>query len=67
MIRIQVLKHLPEAREGQRKKSKGDARRGATAKEAIKKSRYVTVIEKKEVRRDNPIECFLPTGVGSTF
>ena len=25
------------------------------------------VIEGKEVRGDNPIECFLPTKVGSTF
>ena len=33
----------------------------------MKKSRYVKVIEGKEVREDDPIECFLPTGVGSTF
>ena len=34
----------------------------------MEKSRYVRVIEGEEVRRDDPIECFLPTrGVGSTF
>ena len=34
---------------------------------AIEKSRYVRVIEVKEVRGDHPIEYFLPTGVESTF
>ena len=33
----------------------------------MEKSRYVRVIEEEEDRGDNPIECFLPTGVGSTF
>ena len=33
----------------------------------MKKSRYVRVIEGEEVRGDDPIKCFLPTGVGSTF
>ena len=42
--------------------SKGDVRRGA-----MKKSRYVRVIERKEVKGDDPIEYFLITGVGSTF
>ena len=32
----------------------------------MKKSRYVRVIEGEEVRGNDPIECFLPTGVGST-
>ena len=41
-----------------RGESKGDVRR-----EAMEKSRYdVKVIERKEVRGDDPIECFLPTG-----
>ena len=61
MIRTQVLKHLPGAREGGRGGSKGDVRGGE-----MEKSRYVWVIEEKEVRED-PIEYFLPTGVGSTF
>ena len=60
MIRTQVLKYLPGAREGKRGGSKGDVRGGA-----IEKSRYVKVIE-GEVR-DDPIEYFLPTGVGRTF
>ena len=41
--------------------------RGATARIAIKKSRYVRVIERKEVRRDEPIEYFFPTGVRNTL
>ena len=40
---------------------------GATARGAMKKSRYVRVIEGEEVRGDDPVECFLSTGVGSTF
>ena len=61
------MKHLPRARKGEREKSKEDVRGGATARGAMKKSRYVKVIEREEVRGDDPIECFLPTGVGSTF
>ena len=67
MIRTQVLKHLPGAKQGEREKSKGDIRGGESARGAIKKSRYVKVIEGEEVREDEPIECFLPTGVVSTF
>ena len=33
----------------------------------MEKSRYVMAIEGKEVRRDDPIEYFLPTGVGIIF
>ena len=33
----------------------------------MEKSRYVRVIEGKEVRRDKPIAYFLPVGVGSSF
>ena len=61
------MKHLPRARKGEREKSKGDVRGGVTARGAMKKSRNVKVIEREEVRGDDPIECFLPTGVGSTF
>ena len=39
----------------------------ATAREATGKSRDVRVIKRKEVRRDDPIEYFLPTGIGTTF
>ena len=38
-----------------------DAARGG-----MKKSRYVKVIERKDIGGDDPIECFLPVGVGST-
>ena len=33
----------------------------------MEKGRYVTVIEGEEVRRNDPIEYFLPTRVGSTL
>ena len=67
MIRTQVLKHLSGAGEGERGGSKGDVRGGVTARGPMEKSRRVRVIEGQEVRRDNPVEYFLPTGVGSTF
>ena len=67
MIRTQVLKHLQVAREGERGESKGDVRKGTTARRSMEKSKYVRVIEGEEVRRDHPIKYFLPTKVGSTF
>ena len=45
MIRTQVLKHLPEAGEGDRGGSKGNVRGGATARGAMEKSRHVKAIE----------------------
>ena len=51
MIRTQVLKHFPGARKER------DVRR-----RAMDKGRSVGVIEGKEVRRDGPMEYFLPTG-----
>ena len=54
-------------RESERGGSKGDVRGEATAREAMKKSSYVGVIEKEEVRRDDPIEYFPTTLVKSTF
>ena len=65
MIRTQVLKHLPGAREGERGGSKEDVKGEATARRAMEKSKYVRAIE-KEVREDDPIEYLLATGVGST-
>ena len=62
MIRAQILKYLPGAREGEGGGSKGTVRRGA-----MEKSKYVRVFEGKEVRRDDPIKYFLPTTVGNTF
>ena len=64
MVRTQVLKHLAGARKDG---SKEDVRRGATARGAMEKSGCVRVIEgEEEVRRNDPVEYFLPTGVGST-
>ena len=61
MIRTQILKHLPEAGEGERGGSKGNVRG-----RAMEKGGYVGIIEGEEVRRDDPVKYFLPTGVGST-
>ena len=44
----------PEAPPGSRKGSKGYARG------AMEKGRYVRIIEGEEVRRDDPVEYFLP-------
>ena len=67
VIRTQVLKLLSGAGEGKRGGCKGNVRRGATAREAMEESRYLRVIEGEGVRRDDPIEYFLPTGVKSIF
>ena len=67
MIRAQILKHLPGARQGEIAGSKGDVRGGATARGAMEKSRYVRIIEGEGVRKDDPIKYFLPTGIESTF
>ena len=64
MVRTKVLKHLPGAREGERRESKRDIRGEATARGAMGKSRCVRVIEGEEVRINDLIEY---TGVGSTF
>ena len=66
MVRTQVLKHLAEARKGKRRESKGDVRRGATARGAMEKGGCVRVTKGEEVRRDNSVKYFLPAGVGST-
>ena len=66
VIRTQVLKHLPGARMGKRGGSKGDVRKGATARGAMEKGGCVRVIEGEEVRRNDPVEYFLPAMVGST-
>ena len=62
MVRTQVLKHLSGARKGKSRRSKGDVRRGATARGALEKSGCVRVIEGEEVRRNDPVEYFLPAG-----
>ena len=67
MITTLVLKHFLGEREAAREGSKKDVRREATARGAIEKSKYVRVIEGKEVKRDDPIEYFLLTGVKSSF
>ena len=67
MVRIQVLKHLPRTRKGKRRGSKGDVRRGATARGAMEKGGCVRIIGEGEVvRGDDLVEYFFPAGVGST-
>ena len=66
MVRTQVLKHLPRPGKGKRGGSKEDVRKVAAARGAMKKGKHVRVIEGEEVRGDNPVEYFLPAGVGTT-
>ena len=49
MVRTKVLKHLPGARKSKSRGSKGDVRRGATARGAMEKGGCVRVIEGEEV------------------
>ena len=65
MVRTHVLKHLPGARKGKREGSKENVRGVATARGAMEKGECVRVIEEEEVRRNDPVEYFLLTGVGS--
>ena len=58
MVRSQVLKHLPGARKGKRRGSKGDVRRGANAREVMEKGGCVMIIEGEEVRGDDPVKYF---------
>ena len=62
MIRTQVMKHRPGAREGERGRSEGNPRGGA-----MDKSRYIRIIDGEGIRRDHPIEYFLLMGVKSAF
>ena len=66
MIRTQVLKHLPGARKSKSRRSKKDVGRGATARGAIEKGGCFRVIEREGVQGNDPVEYFLPAGVGST-
>ena len=45
---------------------KGDVRREVTARGVMEKGGCVSVIDGVEVGGDDPVEYFLPTGVGST-
>ena len=67
MVRVQILKHLPGARKGKRRGSKGDVRREATTRGAMKKGGCVVAIEGEEVRRDDPIDYFFPQGSEVSF
>ena len=68
MISTQVSKNLPGARKGERGRSKGNVRGEATARGAVKKSRYVRVFEEEEeVRKDDPIKHFLSRGSELSF
>ena len=58
----------PEAPPRNRREgSKGKVRGGATTRGAVKKSRCVRIIEREEVRRDDPAKYFVPMGNGSTI
>ena len=59
--------YVSGAREGERGGSQEDVRGSANARRAIEKSRYGRVIEVKEVRGDDSIQHFFPTGIGSNF
>ena len=52
---------------GEKESAKRDVRKAATARGTMEKSWRVRIIEWKEVRGDDPIEYFLPTGIRSTF
>ena len=67
MIRTQVLKQLPGARKVKRGESKRNVRGGATSREAMEKSRYVIIIKREEVKRDDPIEYVLSAGSEVSF
>ena len=56
------MKHFPGARKGQRGGSKEDVSGGATAIATMEKGDCVRVIVRKEVRGDDLIEYFFPTG-----
>ena len=56
----------PRSKKGQEKREQRNVRRGATARGAMEKGGCVRVIEGEEVRRYDPVEYFLPVGVGST-
>ena len=47
------MKHLQRARLDEREGSKGDDKEGATARRAMEKSKYVRIIETKDVRGDD--------------
>ena len=66
MVRTQVLWHLPGAGKGKKRWSKRDVRGRATARGAMEKGGCVRAIEGEEVRRNDPVEYFLPAGVGGT-
>ena len=54
------------AEKSKRGGSKGDVRGRATGRGAMEKGGRVRVIEGEEVRRYDPVEYFLPAGIGDT-
>ena len=60
MIRTQVLKHLPGARErGAREEMSGEKR--------LRRVGISRPLRGEEIKTDGPIEYFPLTGIGSTF
>ena len=63
MIRTQVLEHFPGAGKGKKRANKGNVRGGTAARQAVKKSRGVMVVHRKEVIGDDSIEYYFFTRV----
>ena len=60
-----MQKNLPGAGEGQRGKS--EIRRRAASRRTMKKSRSVWVIERQQIRRNDPVQNFTTARVGSSI
>ena len=61
MVKTQILKHLP----GQEKAIEEGAKE-MSIEERWRRVGMSGLLREEEVRRDDPVEYFLPTGVGST-
>ena len=55
----------PRSKRERKGRGKGDVKRGATTTRAMEKRLRVRIFKKMEVKRDDSIEHFLPTGVRS--
>ena len=57
----------PRSKKGREKKGQRKGQERSDCQGAMEMGGCVRVIEWEEVRRDEPIEYILPTGVGSNF
>ena len=62
MVRTQVLEYLPAARKSKRSGSKGDVRKGATARGAMEKGECVRVIEGRRSEEMTQLNTSSPRG-----